>query len=116
VVTSVLVAYDSKTGNTQTMAKAIGEGIKESGLKAEVKRVEDTSLDDLVDADGIVLGSPTHFCSMSEKMKSLIDKSIEIYPEKLRNKVGAVFTPRELRQAETRLPYSRSSKPCLCIG
>ena len=87
-----LVVYDSKTGNTEKMARAIGEGIKEAGLDTEVKNVDNTSLDDLVTADAIVLGSPTHFCIMSTKMKALIDKSIEIYPDKLQNKIGAVFT------------------------
>ena len=48
--------------------------------------------DDLTAADAIILGSPTHFCTMSVKMKGLIDKSIEIYPDKLRNKIGAAFT------------------------
>ena len=88
----VLIVYDSRTGNTELMAKAIGEGVREAGLDAEVTRVDDIGLDDLVRADGIVLGSPTHFCTMSDKMKTLIDKSIEIYPEKLQNKVGAAFT------------------------
>jgi len=88
----VLIVYDSRTGNTALMAKAIGEGVKEAGLNVEVKKVEDTSLDDLMKADGIVMGTPTHFCTMSDKLKALIDKSIEIYPDKLQNKVGAAFT------------------------
>jgi NAD(P)H dehydrogenase (quinone) len=91
-MSKAIVVYDSKTGNTEKMAKAIGEGIREAGLDVEVKRVDDTSLDDLVAADAIVLGSPTYFCSMSGKMKVLIDKSIEIYPDKLQDKVGAAFT------------------------
>ena len=87
-----LVVYDSRTGNTERMAKAIGEGIREAGLEIEIKRVGDTSLGDLVAADAIVLGSPTQFCTMSDRMKGLIDKSIKIYPDKLQNKVGAAFT------------------------
>lgn len=87
-----LVVYHSKTGNTEKMARAIGEGIKEAGLDAEVKSVDDTSLDDLVAAEAIVLGSPTYFCTMSDKMKAFIDRSIEIYPDKLQNKIGAAFT------------------------
>lgn len=87
-----LVVYDSKTGNTEKMARAIGDGIKEAGLDAEVKSVDNTGLDDLIAADAIVLGSPTCFCTMSGKMKALIDKSIEIYPDKLQDKIGAAFT------------------------
>ena len=91
-MSKVLVVYDSETGNTEKMAKAISDGIKEGGHDVEVKHVDETSLDDLVAADSVILGSPTHFCTMSVKMKGLIDKSIEIYPDKLRNKIGAAFT------------------------
>lgn len=91
-MSKALVVYDSKTGNTEKMARAISDGIKETGLDAEVKNVNNTSLDDLIAADAIVLGSPTYFCTMSDKMKAFIDKSIEIYPDKLRDKIGAVFT------------------------
>ena len=87
-----LVVYDSKTGNTEKMANAISEGIKEAGHDVEAKHVDKTSLDDLMAADAIALGSPTYFCTMSGKMKNLIDKSIEIYPDKLQNKIGAAFT------------------------
>lgn len=87
-----LIVYDSNTGNTEKMAQAIGEGISGAKMEVEVKRVNDTSLADLVAADAIILGSPTQFCTMSDKMKALIDKSIQIYPHKLQNKVGAAFT------------------------
>jgi len=91
-LSKALVVYDSETGNTEKMAKAISVGIKEAGHDVEVKHVDKTSLDDLIAADAIVLGSPTYFCTMSGKMKALIDKSIEIYPDKLQNKIGAAFT------------------------
>ncbi len=87
-----LVVYDSRTGNTEKMAKAIGDGIRETGLDVEIKKVKDTTLADLVAAEAIVLGSPTYFCTMSGVMKALIDKSIKIYPDKLQNKIGAAFT------------------------
>ena len=91
-MSKALVVYDSKTGNTEKMAIAISEGIKEAGHDVETKHVDKTSLDDLVAADAVILGSPTYFCTRSGKMKALIDKSNEIYPDKLRNKIGAVFT------------------------
>lgn len=87
-----LVVYDSKTGNTEKLAMAIGKGMQKAGLDASVKKVERTSLDDLAGADAIVLGSPTYFATMSAKMKDFIDKSIRVYPDKLKDKVGAAFT------------------------
>ncbi len=90
-----LVIYDSGTGNTEKMAVAIGDGLRESGLDVGVKKVGDTNLNDLVDADAIVMGSPTYFSTMTAKMKAFIDKSIDLWPDepgKLKNKIGAAFT------------------------
>jgi len=80
-----LVVYDSVTGNTEKMAVAIGDGLREIGLDVEVKRVDATNLDDLVAADAIVMGSPTYFSTMTAKMKALIDKSIVLWPMNLAN-------------------------------
>jgi len=90
-----LVVYDSKTGNTEKMAMAISRGMERGRLEVKVKRVENASLSDLTDADAIVLGSPTYFANMSGSMKEFIDKSIEVYPDKLKDKVGAAFTSYE---------------------
>ncbi len=87
-----LVVYDSKSGNTEKMATAIGKGMQENGVNTSVKRVEKTSTNDLVDADVIVFGSPTYFANMTTRMKDFIDKSIKIYPDKLADKAGAAFT------------------------
>jgi NAD(P)H dehydrogenase (quinone) len=88
----VLVVYDSKTGNTEKMAKAIADGVESvKGTKVFVKKVEDVSLNDLVRADGVVLGSPVYYGQMSAGLKSLVDKSVKVHG-KLEGKVGAAFT------------------------
>lgn len=88
----ILVVYDSKTGNTEKMAFAVAEGAKQvGGVEVIVKKVDQTSLEDLVDADGIIMGSPTYFGQMSSKLKMLIDESVKIH-EELEGKVGAAFT------------------------
>ncbi|MGB9853379.1 MAG: flavodoxin family protein, partial [Candidatus Bathyarchaeales archaeon] len=88
----ILVVYDSKTGNTEKMAFAVAEGAKQvGGVEVVVKKVDQTSLEDLIGADGIIIGSPTHFGQMSSKLKALIDESVKIH-EKLEGKVGAAFT------------------------
>ncbi len=89
---SILIIYDSKTGNTEKMALAVAEGVEQvGGVKAVLKRVEQTSLEDLVNADGIIIGSPTYFGQMSARIKALIDESVKIHG-KLVGKVGAAFT------------------------
>jgi NAD(P)H dehydrogenase (quinone) len=91
-VVNLLIIYDSKTGNTEKAAFLISEGAKSvEGVKCIVKKVDEATLDDLLKADGIVIGSPTYYGLMSAKIKSFIDKSVEIHG-KLEGKVGAAFT------------------------
>ena len=89
---NILIAYDSKTGNTEKMAYAVAEGVKQvENTKVIVKKADETEIEDLLGADGIVLGSPTYYGLLSAKIKALIDKSVEIHG-KLEGKVGAAFT------------------------
>jgi NAD(P)H dehydrogenase (quinone) len=88
----ILVVYDSKTSNTERMAFAVAEGAREvEGVVADAKRVDQTTVEDLRNADGIIMGSPTYYGQMSSKLKALIDESVKIHG-KLEGKVGAAFT------------------------
>ena len=76
----ILIVYDSKTGNTEKMAFAVAEGAKQvEGVEVAVKKVDQTSLEDLLAADGIIMGSPTYYGQMSAKLKALIDESVKIH-------------------------------------
>jgi len=91
-MTKILIVYDSKTGNTEKMASAIAEGAKRiESTKVVVKKADQTGTKDLVNADAIVMGSPTYYGGMSGKLKSLIDESVRVHG-KLDGKVGAAFT------------------------
>ena len=69
-VLMALIVYDSKTGNTEKMAFMVAEGIREvDGVECIAKRVEDTTLEDLIQAHGIIVGSPTYYGSMSGELK-----------------------------------------------
>jgi NAD(P)H dehydrogenase (quinone) len=88
----VLIVYDSETGNTEKMALTVAEGVREvKSVEVTVKKVEQTSLDDLCRADGIIMGSPTYYGQMSGKLKMFIDSSEKIHG-KLEGKVGGAFT------------------------
>jgi NAD(P)H dehydrogenase (quinone) len=88
----VLVVYDSESGNTEKMAFAVADGVKQvKNVDVVVKRVENASLPDLCSADGIIFGSPTYYGQMSGKLKTFIDGSVKIHG-KLEGKVGAAFT------------------------
>jgi len=88
----VLIVYDSHTGNTEKMAQAVEEGAKGAETEVRLRKVAEAELADLEWADGIIIGSPNYFGTMSAKMKGLVDKSVQLYGKgKLKHKVGATF-------------------------
>lgn len=87
-----MVVYDSKTGNTEKMAQAVAEGARRvEGSTVVLKGVSSASMDDLLAADAILVGSPTYYGGMSGDVKSYFDKSFKIHG-KLDGKVGGAFT------------------------
>lgn len=91
-MTQVLVVYDSRTGNTERMAMAVAEGAKKvARTKVVLKNVDNATLEDLLAADGIIIGTPTYYGDMSGKLKAFIDKSTKIHG-KLMGKAGGAFT------------------------
>lgn len=87
----ILVIYYSRTGNTEIMAEYVREGVKEEGADCILKKVEEVKVEDLLEADGIIVGSPTYFGLPSAEIKELFDKSVKYYG-KLEGKVGGAFT------------------------
>lgn len=91
-MTKIIVIYDSKTGNTESMAQAVAKGSRNvPKAVVNLKKVDEVSLDNLLGADAIIIGSPTYYGLMSAKIKDLLDKSVKIHG-KLAGKVGAAFT------------------------
>jgi NAD(P)H dehydrogenase (quinone) len=90
-MTKILVIYHSLTGNTAKMAEGVAQGARSAGADVVVKKATDTNLDDLLRADGIIIGSPTYYGLMAAEIKQLFDRSSEVRG-KLENKVGAAFT------------------------
>lgn len=91
----ILVLYDTYHGHTAAMAQEIAAGASEvRDAEVRLKQVVDAVADDLLWADGIALGSPTHMGSMGWQMKRFID---DVFASlwgraRLSGKVGAVFT------------------------
>jgi len=87
----VLIIYYSRTGNTEKMAKIVAKGVEKENVEVEIKRVEDVNVAELKDADGIIVGSPTHYGSMASQLKRLFEESRELQGQ-LVGKVGGAFT------------------------
>ncbi|MBI9087486.1 MAG: NAD(P)H-dependent oxidoreductase [Desulfobacterales bacterium] len=88
----ILITYFSKSGNTRKMAEAIRDGaVAVEGVEVILKKVQETTPDDMLSADGILMGSPTYFGTLAAEVKTLMDQSVR-YFGKLNGKVGGAFT------------------------
>lgn len=69
----VLVAYYSRTGNTEKMAEYIGEGIRIAENDAELKKISEIKSEkDLEGYDGFVFGCPTYHRDLTAGMKTFL--------------------------------------------
>ena len=87
-MSKVLILYDTRTGNTGRMARAVAEGAKSvGGVEVALKRVGEAE-GELADADAVILGSPTHNTQPSQAMKRLLSGLSKV---PLKGRVGAAF-------------------------
>lgn len=87
----VLIIYFSRSGNTAKMAQEVAKGIKEEKVDVDLNKVKDVTAKELLNYDGIIVGSPTYYGSMASEIKSLLDESVEFHGQ-LDGKVGAAFS------------------------
>ena len=69
----VLIAYVSRSGNTEKMAEFIAEGVRFSGNTVDVKKVADIRDENaLAGYDGYILGCPTYHKDITAGMKTFL--------------------------------------------
>jgi len=110
--TTILVLYYSRGGRTASLARHAARGIESAGAIARVRTVPPVAptttavappvpgdgppyaeLGDLVEADGLLLGSPTRFGNMAAPLKHFLDSTSELWlAGKLADKPAGVFT------------------------
>lgn len=90
---TLCIIYYSQSGTTEKMAYKIKEGAEKTGLKVTLKKVEQCSITDLLEADSIAVGSPTYFSNVAWQIKKLVDESIVLYRKarSLENKTCGCF-------------------------
>ncbi|MFH0856583.1 MAG: NAD(P)H-dependent oxidoreductase [bacterium] len=86
----IIIIYYSKGGTTKKMAEEIERGAKDNGAEVRLKDVKNANNDDLVWADGIIIGSPVYFGTLASEVKKILDATLSIRG-KLENKIGAAF-------------------------
>jgi NAD(P)H dehydrogenase (quinone) len=86
-----IVIYYSRSGNTKKMAEMIAQAMNDAGLATKCAPVSEVEVEDLLDYDAIVIGSPTYYGQMAGPIKQFFDDSVSLHG-KLDGKVGAAFT------------------------
>ena len=91
----ILIVYTTSLGNTKKMAEAAAAGAH-SVANAEVvlKEAHETTKEDALAADAIILGSPVRHRSADARIKKFIEDVLEVLwlTDELVGKVGGVFT------------------------
>lgn len=63
----IKIIYWSGTGNTQSMAELIANGLQQESSTVEIKQVSEATMEDIKDADILVLGCPAMGCEELEE-------------------------------------------------
>ncbi|GAC1627476.1 MAG: NAD(P)H-dependent oxidoreductase [Nevskia sp.] len=73
----LLLIYSSQTGRTESMMRAVSAGIGEFADEVELRamRALDAGLDDLLWAEGLLIGTPENFGYMSGAVKDFMDRT-----------------------------------------
>ena len=109
---TILVLYYSRGGRTAALARHAARGVESAGAIARIRTVPPVAatttasdppvpadgppyaeLRDLVDADGLLLGSPTRFGNMAAPLKHFLDSTSELWlAGTLADRPAGVFT------------------------
>jgi NAD(P)H dehydrogenase (quinone) len=118
-MTKMLIAFYSRGGATEALAKAVAEGARNSGAEVRLRRARELvgpeimasvqgwaeaaarmndayaapTVDDAIWADGIVFGSPTRFGGASSELRAFIDSlGGAWFHGRLNGKAGSAFS------------------------
>ena len=116
---NILIAFYSRDGSTEALAKSIAEGARAEGADVRMRRARDFVAEEIIQkvpgwaenrdrmqreyeaptgadaewADGIIFGSPTRFGNVTAELKAYIDSLGGLWSKgKLVGKAGSAFT------------------------
>ena len=70
-----IILYCSITGNTQKVAKAIDNGLKDKGIETTLVKFEDAEEIDYFDYDLVCIGAPSYNWSVPKPFNDYLKKS-----------------------------------------
>lgn len=72
----LLILYHSQSGNTEKMALAVLEGAQqEEDCDSRLVKAIDAKIEDLLNVDGVIFGTPENFGYMSGALKDFFDRT-----------------------------------------
>ena len=89
---TLLIVYHTGGVKTAQMAEAVERGARsEENVKVVVKRCADAGPEDLLAADGLILGTPENFGYMSGMMKDFLERVFYACEGKVNGRPWALF-------------------------
>ena len=89
---TLLIVYHTGGVKTAKMAEAVERGARaENGVNVIVKRCADAGPQDLLAADGLILGTPENFGYMSGMMKDFLERVFYACEGKVNGRPYALF-------------------------
>jgi NAD(P)H dehydrogenase (quinone) len=97
---NVLVVYFSAAGHTRAMAEAVAAGAESlPGVRVKLASVAEATIDDLLEADAIIVGSPVYNANVAPAVQEFINgwpfvgeaDPLRRNGAPLRDKIGAAF-------------------------
>ena len=89
---TLLIVYHTGGAKTAKMAEAVERGARtEQGVRVVMKRCADAGPEDVLTADGLILGTPENFGYMSGMMKDFLERVFYACEGKIEGRPWALF-------------------------
>jgi len=91
-MSKILVVYHSMSGNTEAAAELVAKGAcSVEGTDAETKEALKATSEDLLNSDGIAVGTPDYFSYMAGGLKDFFDRTYYPTQGQVTDKPCAIF-------------------------
>jgi len=124
----LLIVYHTQSGNTGTLAQAALDGARDELIEAvDVRclRAAEAGADDLLWADGLLLGTPENFGYMSGGLKDFLDRTFYAVEGQILSLPYAIFISagndgsgalRAIRRIGNGYPFNEVQEPVIARG
>ena len=123
---TLLIVYHSQSGHTGKLAHAVLSGAaRVADISVIMKRAFDAGVNDLLNCDGLILGTPENFGTLSGALKDFFDRTFYPCEGKLAGLAYAVFVSagndgtgavREISRIATGYGWKSVAEPLIVRG